>query len=64
MSCSICGRGSCTRSFHSLAEQEQWDELEGRDERWLISELIDARNRIDDLLREVEQLTADEGHEK
>ncbi len=26
MSCEICGRGSCVRSFHSLEEQELYDE--------------------------------------
>lgn len=27
MSCSICGRGSCCKSFHSLEEQENYDEI-------------------------------------
>jgi len=30
MSCEICGRGSCTRSFHSLSEQEEFDTKTGR----------------------------------
>jgi hypothetical protein len=25
MSCEICGRGACTRSFHSLEAQEAFD---------------------------------------
>ena len=25
MSCEICGRGGCTRSFHSLESQEEFD---------------------------------------
>jgi len=25
MSCEICGRGNCTRSFHSLNEQNEFD---------------------------------------
>ena len=25
MACEICGRGACTRSFHSLREQEDFD---------------------------------------
>jgi hypothetical protein len=25
MSCEICGRNNCTRSFHSLEEQEEYD---------------------------------------
>lgn len=27
MACQICGRNSCTRSFHSLEEQAQFDEI-------------------------------------
>ena len=30
MSCEICGRGACTRSFHSLKEQEEFDTKTGR----------------------------------
>ena len=26
MACEICGRNSCTRSFHSLEEQSEYDE--------------------------------------
>ena len=25
MACEICGKTSCTRSFHSLADQEEYD---------------------------------------
>ena len=28
--CEICGRGSCTRSFHSIEEQEEFDTKTGR----------------------------------
>ena len=27
MSCEICGRGACMRSFHSLEEQEDFDNV-------------------------------------
>lgn len=27
MACEICGRNSCTRSFHSLEEQEAFDNI-------------------------------------
>jgi transcription elongation factor Elf1 len=27
MSCDICGRGSCTESFHSLEEQERYEKV-------------------------------------
>ena len=27
MSCEICGRNNCTRSFHSLEEQQDFDDV-------------------------------------
>ena len=30
MPCEICGRSSCTRSFHSIKEQEEFDTKTGR----------------------------------
>ena len=27
MSCDICGRGSCSESFHSLEEQERYEKV-------------------------------------
>jgi len=27
MACEICGRNNCTRSFHSLEEQEEYDKI-------------------------------------
>lgn len=30
MACEICGRGSCTRSFHSLEQQQLYDDLRER----------------------------------
>ena len=30
MGCEICGRSDCTRSFHSLEEQEEFDTKTGR----------------------------------
>ncbi len=27
MSCEICRRGACTRSFHSIEEQEEFDAI-------------------------------------
>ena len=32
MGCEICGRGACTRSFHSLEEQEEFDQVNKTDE--------------------------------
>jgi len=31
MSCEICGRNSCTRMFHSLKAQEEFDEQHNAD---------------------------------
>ena len=31
MGCEICGRGACTRSFHSLEEQEEFDRVNQTD---------------------------------
>lgn len=31
MACEICGRSSCTRMFHSLSEQEEFDEQQNAD---------------------------------
>ena len=32
MGCEICGRGACTRSLHSLEEQEEFDRVNKTDE--------------------------------
>ena len=32
MGCEICGRGACTRSFHSLEQQEEFDRINKTDE--------------------------------
>ena len=30
MSCRICGRDACTECFHSIAEQEKYEEKDGK----------------------------------
>lgn len=30
MTCQICGRGACTRSFHSFEDQDKFDEARER----------------------------------
>ena len=46
MACEICGRNSCTRSFHSLEEQSAFDEI-----------VDSAKNRMKDVLkRQIERL--------
>ena len=32
MGCELCGRSSCTRSFHSLEEQDEFDRVNKTDE--------------------------------
>ena len=48
MSCEICGRVSCTRSFHALEEQERHDETYGKYED-KIDELKDRVKRLDNI---------------
>ncbi len=49
MGCKICGRGSCTESFHSLPEQEQYSKYEAMSDNALISECVDKDNEIAEL---------------
>ena len=47
MSCEICRRGNCTKSFHSLEEQEQFNDVaDGIKER--------ARNVISHRINKIE----------
>lgn len=50
MSCEICGRGSCMRSFHSLEEQEEVGP-------WL-DKIDDLRDRLREKDEEIERLEA------
>jgi len=45
MTCSICGRGNCTASFHSVEEQVQHEELFGEYE-YRIGVLRDEIERL------------------
>jgi transcription elongation factor Elf1 len=40
MSCEICGRTSCTRSFHSFEEQDTYDEVADRAKEWMRHKII------------------------
>lgn len=52
MSCDICGRGSCTESFHSLEEQERYEKV------------IEAFEKARELRAQVRaELEAEEGEE-
>lgn len=59
MSCKICGRGSCTTSFHPLSEQLAFDKYESMDTRELIGECIDKDNEIADLKNIIKELEKD-----
>ena len=48
MSCEICGRNACTRIFHSLEEQEEFDRLNqtGRIKDKMRNNLVYRINRL------------------
>lgn len=58
MSCEICGRGSCTRSFHSIEAQEEFDERQSMsdDVGTLREELQSARAELAALRAERDKL--------
>lgn len=54
MSCEICGRGACTRSFHSFEDQEEYDK------RQEMSDDVDTlRREIQSLQKEIQELKAE-----
>lgn len=56
MSCRICGRSSCTESFHSLDEQEIYEmSIEE-----LRSEVIDLRFTVKNLNKIINKLDLDQ----
>ena len=59
MGCRICGRGSCTESFHSLAEQAAWQSVAGLSEGELRREVIDLRGELADRDAEIARLEAE-----
>lgn len=46
MGCEICGRGSCTRSFHSLEEQSSFDDVADSVKENIKSSLERQANRL------------------
>lgn len=50
MSCKICGRSSCTESFHSIKEQEEFDKYKNEVYRYNTRDLIELLKEVD-LLR-------------
>ena len=57
MSCKICGRGSCTESFHSFQAQEDWEERERMSDNVddLRVEIGNLRSTIKDLKEELKK---------
>ena len=51
MSCEICGRSGCTRSFHSLGQQEKYDERQE-----MSDDVEELRLEIQELREEIEVL--------
>ena len=56
MTCEICGRCSCTRSFHPLEVQEHFDKYSGMSTRELIEECMDKDNEIADLKKKINEI--------
>ena len=56
MSCSICHRSSCTRSFHSIEEQERFDARQemSDDVDSLREEVQELQERVSELEDEIE----------
>lgn len=48
MACEICGRNSCTRSFHSIEEQDNFDEIANQIKDRMKSSLKYRIERLDD----------------
>ena len=53
MACEICKRGSCTRSFHSLEEQERFDS-----KQQMSDDIDELRDEIIEQKEEINRLTA------
>lgn len=63
MSCEICGRNSCSYSFHSIGEQERYDEQFSKHE----DKISDLKDRISQLEKEneiLQKLLTDEQYEE
>lgn len=46
MSCEICGRGNCTRAFHSLDEQNDYDNVTDNTKEYIQRTLLKKLDRI------------------
>ena len=57
MGCEICGRGSCTSSFHSSEEVSNFDEVADKAKDRARSIISNAVNRLEGFHQEDEELT-------
>lgn len=46
MSCEICGKGSCTSSFHSIEDQESFDNVADKVKDRLKEQISSKLNRL------------------
>ena len=56
MSCKICDRYSCTESFHSIEEQNEFEKYENQLDRYSRRDLIELLKEVDLLKSENEVL--------
>lgn len=47
MSCEICGRSGCCKSFHSVEEQEDFDNIADNIKDMLVNKITNGINRLD-----------------
>ena len=66
MSCEICGRGSCTRSFHSSDEQARFDRMQEaiEDPRALYHRMLAAEERVLELECQLSAALGDDTEEE
>ena len=48
MACEICGRNNCTKSFHALDEQNNFDEIADQIKDNMKAQLIRQINKLED----------------
>ena len=56
MACEICGNTACSRSFHSIEEQEKFDAYSRMDLAELVRECMAKDDEILDLKNEIERI--------
>jgi hypothetical protein len=47
MACEICGRGSCTKAFHPIGEQDEFDQIADKVKEKFKDYLKDQIERVD-----------------